>query len=223
MFELKVEKRNMKEKGRDLRARGLLPGVYYGPKQETRAISIKTGDFAKVWKDAGESSVIALATPEGAVDALIYEVAFDPVTRAPIHADFYVPEAGKTVKVAVPLEFEGVAPAVKDLGGMLVKVLHEIEVEVLPKDLPHAISVDISTLTTLESHIAIKDVKFPAGVTVGADPDEIVAMIDVAKEEQEVAPVQDLSSIEVEKKGKKDEEPAEASATAGEGGGKKEK
>lgn len=210
MFELTVRKRAL-GKAEALRKEGLLPAVVYGPKRETSAVSIGAREFGKVWREAGESSVITLATESGAVEALIYDVAVDPVTRLPIHADFYVPEAGKTVKVAVPLEFEGVAPAVKDLGGMLIKVLHEIEVEVLPKDLPHAIVVDISTLATLESHIMVKDLKLPPGVAVEAEPDEIVAMIDVAKEEPEDAPVQDIASIEVEKKGKKDEE--------GEGGG----
>jgi len=214
MFELHVEKRGG-GKAEALRKEGRLPAVVYGPKRETLSVSVNTRDFGKVWKEAGESSVVTLATGDGALEALIYDVAVDPVTNIPIHADFYIPEAGKKVKVAVPLEFVGVAPAVKELGGMLVKVLHEIEVEVLPKDLPHAIVVDVSSLAALESHIAIKDLKIPAEVTVEALPDEIVAMIDVAKEEPEEAPIQDISSIEVEKKGKKEEE--------GEGGGDGEK
>ena len=206
MFTLTAEERDTKGRGAKLRARGFLPAVYYGPKEKTRAISLRAADFLKAWKEAGESSVVSLMTPQGAKDALIYDVQFDPLSGVPIHADFYIPEAGKRVRVAVPLEFTGIAPAVKDLGGMLVKVLHEVEVESLPKDLPHAILVDISSLATLESQIAIKDIAVPAGVSIEADPDEIVAAVSVAKEESEEASApQDISSIEVEKKGKKEE------------------
>lgn len=141
------------------------------------------------------------------METLIYDVAFDPVTNEPIHADFYVPEAGKKVTVSVPIEFVGISPAVKDLGGLLVKVLHELEVEVLPKDLPHAISVDISALQTLEDQIMIQDLKLASGITILGGPEEIIAAISVAQEEPEEAPIQDISSVEVVgAKGKKDEE-----------------
>ncbi len=210
MFTLTVEKRDMKINAKNLRKKGLLPAVYYGHKQASTPITLKEADFLKVWKEAGESSVVELKTSDGALETLIYDVSFDPVRSQPIHADFYVPEAGKKVTVSVPIEFTGVSPAVKDLGGLLVKVLHEIEIEVLPKDLPHAISVDISMLKTLEDQIMIKDLKLALGVTVLANPEEIIAAISVAQEEPETAPAQDISTIEVVgTKGKKEEEVGE--------------
>src|SRR3989344_8055656 len=103
------------------------------------------------------------------------------------------------------------------MGGTLVRVLHELKVEALPLEIPHSISVDISALATLESQILVKDLKVPAGAKVLNDPEEVVAAISVAKEEPvEEAPV-DLSAIEVEKKGKKDEEGAEGEAPADKG------
>lgn len=207
MFTLAAEKRDSKTKAKILRKQGFLPAVYYGHKQESTPVALKMGEFLKVWKDAGESSVVELVTPEGNLETLIYDVQLDPVTNQPVHADFYVPEAGKKVTVSVPIEFVGVSPAVKDLGGLLVKVLHELEIEVLPKDLPHAISVDISTLKTLDAQIMIKDLKLASSVTILANPEEVVAAISVAQEEPEEAPAQDISSIEVVgEKGKKEEE-----------------
>lgn len=206
MLTLAAQKRDVKESIKGLRQGGFLPVVYYGPKTSSTSVAVKSTEFLKVWKEAGESAMVELEAPEGKIEALIYDVTFDPVTHAPVHADFYVPEKGKKVTVAIPLEFIGVSPAVKDFGGLLVKVLHEIEVEALPKDLPHVITVDISALKDFESQIAVKDLALPEGVIATADEEDMVAAISEAQEEKEIAPSQDLSSIEVvEKKGKKEE------------------
>jgi len=115
---------------------------------------------------AGESSVIILSDGTNEHEALIHEIDIHPVTGVPRHADFYVIEKGKKIQVKVPLEFIGVSPAVKDLGGILVKVLRELEIEAAAKDLPHDLKVDISALKELTSTIHVSDLKIPAGVTV---------------------------------------------------------
>ena len=99
---------------------------------------------------------------------------------------------------------------------MLVKVIHELEIEALPKDLPHSITVDISSLKDFESRIAIKDITLPEGVVSVLKPEEIIVLASAprAEEKVEVAPTADLSTIEVEKKGKKEEEGTEADAPA---------
>jgi large subunit ribosomal protein L25 len=114
--------------------------------------------------------------------------------------------------VDIPLEFEGVSPAVKDLGGSLVKVMHEVKISAMPKDLPHNIIVDISSLVDFQSQILAKDIKVPAGVELMENPEEVVALVSEPREEkEETAPV-DLSAIEVEKKGK-DKEGDDAAST----------
>jgi large subunit ribosomal protein L25 len=125
----------------------------------------------------------------------------------PIHADFYAIQKGQTVTVSVPLEFDGVSPAVKDMAGILTKVMHEIEIECEPKDLPHAIHVDISKLIDLDSQILVSDLTFPKSAKISVEQDEVVATISVAKEEvEEVAAPPDLSTIEIsEERGKKEE------------------
>lgn len=187
-----------------------LPGdkmaaVYYGRKEKATPIVVSKSAFKKVFKIAGESSVVVLEGDGKKIEALIHEVDFDPIKGEPRHADFYVLEKGRKVQVEVPLHFEGESPAVKNFGGILVKVMHEIEVEAEAKDLPHSVIVDISALTDLDSQITVGDLKMPVGVIATEDPTEVVAAVSVAKEEKEVAPV-DLSAIEVEKKGKKEEE-----------------
>jgi len=121
----------------------------------------------------------------------------------PRHADFYVIEKGKKVKVAVPLTYDGVSSAVKDKAGILVKVHRDIEVEAAPRDLPHTISVDISKLVELTDVITAKDLVLPNGVELKVNPDEVIVSIAEAKEEVEEAPAAiDMTAIEVETKGK---------------------
>ncbi len=180
-----------------------MAAVFYGHKEASTPIVVAKADFKKVFKKAGESTVVTLTHDGKKIEALIREVDVDPIKGELRHADFYVLEKGKKVQIDVPLEFTGDAPAVK-LGGIVVKVLHEIKVEADPKHLPHEITVDIGALTALDSHITVKELKLPSGVVAIEGADEIVASITVAKEEVEAAPI-DLSAIEVEKKGKKEE------------------
>lgn len=209
MLTLKAEIRNTNTKSSDLRKAGEIPAVFYGKKEASTPITLKQAEFTKVWKEAGESSIVTLETPNGSKDSLIHEVEIDPVTGVPTHADFYVFEAGHKVEVELPVEFSGVSAAVKDLGGTLVKVIHEIRIEAMPKDLPREIIVDISALANFGDQILAKDIPLPKGVDLKINPEDVVATVSAPREEkeEESTPI-DLASIEVEKKGK-EEVPAE--------------
>lgn len=214
MITLSAEKRDLKQDVDALRKSGKLPAVFYGPKEKSTPITVSMTDFIKAFRKAGESSVVVLKEGNDEHETLIHDVDVHPLTGAPRHADFYVLEKGKKVKVDVQLVFVGVSPAVKDLAGILVKVLREVEVEAAPKDLPHELKVDVSSLAELTSVITAKDIKLPAGVTLVTKEDEIVASIAVAKEEvEEVKPI-DMSAIEVEKKGKEAKEGEEGAEAA---------
>lgn len=189
-----------------LRAEGKVPAVMYGPKEEATPLTLSRVEFDKVFREAGESTVITLSGLGEEKDVLVQEIAHDPVSGAPIHVDFYAIEKGKKVTVHVPIEFTGEAPVVK-AGGVLTKVLHELEIEAMPKDLPHEIMVDISTLVDFDSHITVAQVQAPAGVTILNDAEEMIVVAAEAKEEVEEPVAQiDMDSIEVEAKGKKEEE-----------------
>ena len=205
MLTLKADLRDSKTRPDTLREAGHMPAVFYGKKEASTPISIREVDFAKVFKEGGESSVIELVTPKGSVESLIHDVDFDPVTGRPRHADFYVFEKGHKVEVEVPIEFTGVSAAVKDLGGVLVKVVHALPIEAMPKDLPHNIEVDITPLATFENQILAKDIILPHGVELKVSLDEVIALVAAPREEkeEESAPI-DLTAIEVEKKGKEE-------------------
>jgi len=141
---------------------------------------------------------------------LIHEVDLDPLTNQPRHVDFYAVTKGEKVQVAIPIEFVGESPAV-EAGANLVKVLHEIEIEADPMNLPHEFTVDLSVLATVNDQIHVRDIKLPSGVTLVTDAEEVIALVqEVAAEKEEVAEPADITSVEVEKKGK--EEGAEETA-----------
>lgn len=198
----------MKISADKVRENGSIPAVFYGPKESSTPVIVDNIAFKKVWKKAGASSVIILKDEKGNEhESLIHEVDVHPLSGEPRHADFYVIEKGKKVEVAVPLVFEGVSPAVKDLAGILVKVRRDIDIEAAPRDLPQSILVDISKLVELSDVILAKDLPIPSGVEIKISPDEVIASIAVAKEEVEEAPAAiDVSAIEVEAKGKEAKE-----------------
>ena len=215
-MELAVEKRDITHKPKALREKGLLPAVVYGRSEESTPISVNRKDFEKLFRKVGESTVITLKGLAADKDALIHEVAVDPLSGLPVHADFYAIEKGQTVTVSVPLEFTGVSEAVRAKGAILVKVMHELEIECEPKDLPHGIAVDISKLENIDDKIFVKDLAIPAKAKLTASADDVVCMAVEAKEEvEEVAAPIDLSSIETSvERGKKEVE-GEPAAEAG--------
>ena len=207
MNTLDIQGRDKKENLETLREAGFLPAVFYGKKTESTSISINTAQFLKVWKEAGESGVVTLKDKKGSHDCLIQSVDLNPLNEQPIHVDFYVFEKGKKREVDVPLEFTGISKAVKDLGGNLIKVMHEVKVLADPQNIPHSLEVDISGLDTYSDRVLASDIKLPTGVELVEKSTEVVAFVEEARIEEvkEEAPV-DLSTIEVEKKGKKEEE-----------------
>ncbi len=209
MITLDALARYVKVNPKLIRKEGLLPAVFYGPGQASTAISVNRAKFEKVLEEAGESTVITLKTPKGDLDALIHDVDLDPVMGDPVHVDFYIVAKDRKVEVDVPIEFVGVAP-VEKLGGIVAKIQHEVSVSGLPGLLPQHLSVDLSKLVELSSVVTVGDLDLPEGVeVVGLHSGDVIASVTVAQEEvAPTAPV-DLSAIEVEKKGKKEEEEAE--------------
>jgi large subunit ribosomal protein L25 len=195
---------------KETKKEGFIPAVYYGAHAKSTPIFVDTIEFTKVLASEGSSSSVVLVTEHGKETVMIKDVQIHPVKSHVIHADFYVLEKGQKVHVKTPIEFTGEAPAVK-AGGVLVKVMHGLSLEGDPTKLPHEITIDISVLTSSTSVIHAKDIKLPAGVELyHVNPEDTVVSISSAVEIGELVQV-DLSAIEVEKKGKKEEEvvPAE--------------
>lgn len=212
-IELQATKRDLiGKKVQEVREGGFIPAILYGSKEEALPIQLSQKEFVKAWKTAGESSVLSLSIDGDTKSVLIYDVDLDPLTHEPRHADFYAVQKGQKVEVAVPLEFTGEAPAVKEKGGNLVKVMHELEVEAEATNLPHEIAVDIGILTNIDQQIVAKDITLPPGVVLITSPDEVVALVAAPQEETDTTPSEvDMSQIGIsEDRGKKEEESSES-------------
>lgn len=211
MLVLKAEKREKKgKKVKDLRKKGVLPAILYGPKIKPQPIEIDLKEFKKIYKETGESSLVSLQIDKEKAPVLIHEIKEDPLTEEIIHVDFYQPILTEEVEATVPMVFEGVSQAVKDLSGTLIKEIQEVNVKALPQNLPHDIKVNIDTLKTFEDEILIKDLEIPVGVKILREPDEIVAVVvPPAKIEEELEKPIEEKVEEVEKVEEKKEEKKE--------------
>ncbi len=188
---------------------GKMKAVCYGAKFPSTPIAVDAKEFAKLYKTAGESSVVVIKGLEKDQNVLIHEIQMDVVKGTIFHADLYVVEKGKKVQVHVPIVFVGVSNAVKALGADLVKVLHEIEVEAEATELPHEIEVDLAKLAEVEDQILVSDLPKLNGVEYITGAEEVVVLAAKHKEEveEEATTESDMSAIEVsDQKGKKDDE-----------------
>ncbi len=211
MLELKTESREVfGKKLEPFRKQGKLPAVLYGPKEKSRPLFVFLKDFKKLWKEAGESTVIQLNLEKSKKEVLIQDVAIDPVKDEPVHVDFYAVLMDKPIEASIALVFEGISPAVKNLGGVLVKVMHEVEVEALPKNLPHELVVDISKLEKFEDKVFAKDIILQEGVKLISNSEEVIALVEEPKEEEAAPPTEEkIAFEEIEVAGKKEKEEKE--------------
>lgn len=180
---LTAESRDSKTNLDQLRAQGKVPAVFYGSQADTTSITIDEMAFRKVYREAGESTVITLKTDAGDVEVLVQDYQLHPVKDQVLHVDFKAIVAGEAVTVNVSLEFTGEAPVEKSGQGTINTVLQEIEIEALPKDLPSHLEVDISSIENVSDHILAKDITLPAGVTLVTDPNEPVVVASGIREE----------------------------------------
>jgi len=199
-----------------LRKSGFIPAVLYGKGQEAINLQVPVKEFAKVLKEAGESTLVYVNVGGKSYPTIIHDVALDPVKDHVIHADFYKVSLTEKIKTKVPVEFVGESPAVKDLAGIFVRNLNELEVEALPQNLPHEITINISSLKAFGDQVLVKDIKLGSDVKIIADEDSIVATVQEPKSQEELdadlaAPTTGVEDVEVIEK-KKEEAPAEEAA-----------
>ncbi len=210
-YSLKVKTRSAGQAEMD-RASGNVPAVVYGgDRAETTAVAVALNEFTKVYSEAGSSLIDLMIDDSAPVKVVVQDVQYNPVKDLAIHVDFRQINMNKEMSTTVELVFVGEAPAVKELGGTIMKNYTEVDVTCLPKDLVHEIEINVSSLKTFDDAIKIKDIVVPVGITLDEDMERVVVRVtpplteDELKAMEEPAAV-DLAAIEVEKKGKKDEE-----------------
>lgn len=207
MIELSAKiRKKFGKKVKELRKKGEIPAILYGPEIENLPLEIEEKEFQKVFEKVGESSLIKLKITqekeEKEIPVLIKEVAQDSIKEKFLHVDFYHPSTKGEIEVKIPLKFEGIAPAVKNLRGTLVKEIQEIEVKGLAQNLPREIKVNLEKLKSFEDKIKVKDLEIPPSITLLRDKEDIVALV-LPPEEEKIAPEKSEERIEKEKEDQK--------------------
>ena len=198
------------KKVRTLRNQGLIPAELYGHGFKNMHLALPSKEFNKVLKLAGSTSVITLMIGKDQKSAMIHDVVRHPVTSEVTHVDLHQVRMDEVVKAHVPLEFVGDSPAVKEKAAVINRTMSEIEVEAFPQNIPHTITVDISSLADFDQTIYVKDLPIPKNVTVLADAEAAVVTAMAPAPEEEVAPAEavDVSAIKTEGEEKKAERDA---------------
>ncbi|MBI4359132.1 MAG: 50S ribosomal protein L25 [Candidatus Nealsonbacteria bacterium] len=216
MLTLKAKIRSLLGKDvRQLREKDRLPAVLYGPGlKENFHLEMDTKEFIKVFQETGRSSFLQLEVEKDSGKpqvflVLVHDIQKDPLSLSLTHVDFYQPSSTKEIRVRVPLVFEGGSSAVSNLGGTLVKNIQEVQVQALPQNLPHEITVNLESLNEVGKTILVKDLLLPAGVKIIRNPEEIIVQVmEAEKIEEELAhPVEEkVEEVKVVEKEKKEKE-----------------
>lgn len=211
-IELPVSSRKLLGKRvRHLRKQGFLPANLFGHGIVSTALQVETKAFLTAYAQAGTNTLVALKV-DGAkepVMALIRRVQRNAVSNAFLHADLYQVSMTEKVRLSVPLSFVGEAPGVVTMGGILLHNLDAVEIECLPGDLVHSITVDISGLAEIGSALYVKDLKVGQAIAIQANPEELVVKVaPPTKEEAVVEEAAPAAEVEVVAKKKEKEEEA---------------
>lgn len=161
---------------------GKIPAVVYGHKIAPTHICVDAHTFELSLSKLTESTLITLKI-EGAEEkeVLVKNFQEDLLYDVIKHIDFYEVKRGEKLRTSVPVVIVG-NPIGCRHGGILDAILHEIEVECLPKDLPSELTIDVSSLE-LNSHMSVADLVAGDGVEILTDSSEVVAIVKALKEE----------------------------------------
>ena len=209
---LSAELRNDRGKGvaRKLRASGRVPGVVYGHGREPQSLSLVARDLDKLLSQiAAGSTVIELTLGRATTKTLIREIQRHPFKKQILHIDFMELVAGEKVIVDIPLVFVGVPEGVRLSGALLEQIVHSIEVNVDPSNIPNHIDVDVTNLAMGHS-LHVRDLKLPEGLEVLTDEDTticaVIAPRAVVEEKAEGEGEAAVGEPELIRKAKEDEE-----------------
>ena len=173
---LTAEVRTETKKGaaRRMRRQGRIPAVMYGHR-EPLLLSIEAREFATKFPQISESTIIHLTAGGAGYDVLVKDFQVDNIIERLEHIDFFEIERGKLLRTRVLLHFVGTPIGVRE-GGLQEMLVHEVEVESVPHDLPERIDVNIEQLGVGQS-LHVSDLVVPDGVRVLNSPDQVLVLI----------------------------------------------
>ncbi len=178
-YQLEAEIREiLGKKVKQLRRRGLVPAIVYGPQFENINLQVNARALQQALMQAGGTQLIELNIGGQLIPTLARDVQRDPLRGDILHVDFYRVAMDRPIRADIPLVLVDESPLVATGEAILLHLATTVEVEALPASLPSHIEVDLSTLTEMGQPILASDLSLPAGVTLVSDPDELIAKLD---------------------------------------------
>jgi len=220
-FILKAEKRTvLGSKVKQLRRTGVVPANLFGKTIESQAIQVNGVEFNRVYKEAGETSLIWVSVEgeDKERPTLVTSVHFNPVTGDKLHVDFHQVNLKEKVTANVPVEIIGESELITTNVAVLSQSLNEIEIEALPTEIPESIVFDISSLKEIGDQLLVSDAKVGPEVEIKTDPVQMVVSLQEPQKEEEPLVVEEVAE---DATGVEGETPAEGEAESGAEGGEK--
>ena len=169
-----------KHSARDTRNEGRVPAIVYGSKlKEAIPVSLDASDILRTYRKAGSAGLVDLDIDGKKHKVLIHVLDLHPVKHVIWHVDFLAVNLKEKTVVSVPLEFVGESPAVKNLGGLLMKDLEQIDIRCFPTDIPQHLTVDISSIENLHEHITVANLNLDPEKfeLMGIEPDAVICSV----------------------------------------------
>ena len=205
-----------KNEARRTRKSGLIPAIVYGAFKDPQAVSVSPKDILRIIRGKSGHNAIFDVDIRGVekTPVIVADEQYEPVKGTLMHIDLKRIDLTRKLKVFVPVHIAGDAKGIKQQGGVLDVVTRQIEIECIPDDIPNQFDVDVTELLIGDS-IRVSDLPVKPGVRVLTTDEAVIAHVVGIKEEVVVAPAEGTAVVaepEVVKKGKKEEEGAEAPA-----------
>lgn len=182
---------------KEARRHGRIPLVYYSKDVAPTNFSVEYQEFRRAYKKAGRSAIITMIDEDkNEYQALTHELQYHPVTDLIMHVDLMAIKKGQKIETEIPIVLVGEAPAVRELGGTLVRNKDVVWIKCLPKDLPHDIEIDISGLVDFNSSLTIGDLKVPEGITITDEKDLSIVSIATPRAEEEEPVAAEVATTE---------------------------
>ncbi len=206
-----------KNHARRVRREGLIPAVIYGAGEPSVAVAVDPKIITRILhSETGHNTIFDLAIEgAGTGKAMIVDWQNEPIKGHLLHIDLKRIAMDKKMQVSVPVHLVGSAAGVRNSGGILSQVVHEVEIECLPGDIPSHIDVDVSNLK-MNQALHISDLPHSAKIEYLGEEDAVVAIVTYVKAEAVAEPVEAVAPTEPEvaKKGKQDAAEGEAKPEA---------
>ena len=198
-----------KEKAKKLRAKGLIPAIFYGPRSQTIPLVIDSKELAKVLQtEAGENVLIDLDIRKGAQSdrkvVMLKDIQIDSLQSITLHTDFFEVAMDEMVTVEVPVHLVGKPEGTK-MGGILDQIRRVIQIQCFPGDIPKSIDIDVSPLNIGDS-IHVQDIQVEKAKIISETNFTIATVVPPVVEEKVVEAVTPEAAEGAEVKEKEEEE-----------------